>query len=141
MRFEIIKEGLFENDLVDLVLPLFSLDEYEAKIDKDAIVMGFFVKNKDAAADLSVFLERSAIEEINDVEVSSAPDEDSHYLVFIELPRNVKVSTISSILHLANHLCKIEKWEFQAYKLKKPYLATRKNVDVYLRSIRNESNS
>lgn len=141
MKFEIINEGLFENDLEDLVLPLVSLDEYEAKIDNTAIVIAFFVTNNEAAADLAVFLERSANEDILDVEVSSAPDEDTHYLVFVEVPRKIKTASVMNMLHLVNHLCKIEKWKFQAYKLSNVYEANEKNVESYLRSIQNEINS
>ena len=41
-----LNEGLKELDLQDLVLPLVSVDEYESKIDEEAIVVAFFILTK-----------------------------------------------------------------------------------------------
>lgn len=80
-------EGLHENDLNDLVLPLVSIDEYESKIDDDAIVVGFYVQDRDPANDLNRFIQKSAIS-LLDTDVSPAPNEDGYYVVFVELMRD-----------------------------------------------------
>lgn len=135
MKMEIINEGLFSNDLAGLVLPLISIYEYEPKIEKDAIVVAFYVKEANAAEDLSVFIEKSAIDGILDCEVSSAPDEDGDYLVFVELSKDVKTSTIIHVVKLINHLCDVKNWKFEAYKLPKTYDLTNKAIDLYLGAI------
>jgi hypothetical protein len=135
MKLEIIKEGLFENDLAGLVLPLIDLFSYEPKIEKDAIVIAFFVKEANAAEDLSVFIEKSAISGILDSEVSSAPDQDGQYLVFVELSKNITAKTIMSIVKLVDHLCEVKNWKFEGFKLPKTYNLTDKNVDLYLKAI------
>jgi len=57
-----LREGLREGDLADLVLPMISVDEYESRIDKSqAIVIGFYVQDENAANDLNRFVQKSAL--------------------------------------------------------------------------------
>ena len=72
-----LKEGMRENDLDDLVLPLITIDEYVSKIgdDKEVIVVGFFVEDEDPANDLSRFIDRS-VTNILDTDVSPVPNEE-----------------------------------------------------------------
>ena len=136
MKYDFLTEGLFANDLVGLVLPTISINEFEPKIEKTALVIAFFVKNKEAAEDLSVFLEKSAIEDILDAEVSAAPDEGGYYLVFIEVSNKIAVEMIMKIIAIANHLCSIDEWIFQGYKLSKKYSANKANIKTYLQAIK-----
>lgn len=135
MKIEIIKEGLFENDLMGLVLPLISVYEYEPKIEEDAIVIAFYVKEAPAAEDLSVFIEKSAIKGIIDCEVSSAPDEDGHYLVFVEMSKDITATTIMDVVKLIKYLCDVKNWKFEAYRLPKTYDLTKKSIELYLTAI------
>ena len=80
-------EGLHEGDLEDIVLPLISVDEFETKLDDDAIVVAFFVKDREPAKDLNRFIQKGSVE-LLDTDVSPAPNEDGYYLVFVELERN-----------------------------------------------------
>jgi hypothetical protein len=82
-----IFEGMWANDLEDLVQPLISIDEYESKIDGSAVVIGFYVGDKDAADDLNRFIQKSAVPLI-DSDVSPAPDQRGYYIVFAELSVN-----------------------------------------------------
>ena len=52
------------HDLVDLVIPKISLDEFSPKTgeNKDVIVVGFYVDDLDPAKDLSNFIETGAYE-------------------------------------------------------------------------------
>ena len=136
MKYDILNEALFSNDLAGLVLPTISINEFEPKVDSKALVIAFFVKNKEAAEDLSVFLEKSAVEDILDAEVSAAPDENGSYLVFIEANHNITADTILHIIKIANHLCSVDKWDFQGYKLSKKYLINKANLQTYLSAIR-----
>jgi len=136
MAIEIIREGLFENDLQGLVLPLISFFEYEPKIEPDAIVIAFFAKHLEAAEDLSMFIEKSALPHILDAEVSSAPDEDGDYLVFIELSKKADTKTIMGIIELCEHLCDVKNWKMEVYKMTKLYDLNSKNVNLYLNAIK-----
>jgi hypothetical protein len=88
---EPLTEGLRANDLEDLVLPLLSVDEFESKIDEDAIVFGFYVSEQDAAEDLNRFLQKSAADLI-DTDVSPAPDSQGFFMVFVEMTRTEKTA-------------------------------------------------
>jgi len=131
-----LTEGIFENDLQGLILPVIDIYSYEPKIEPDAIVIAFYAKHVNAAEDLSIFIEKSAIEEVLDAEVSSAPDEDGYYLVFIELDKSITTKTIMQIIDLCEHLCDIKNWKFTGYKLSKEYDLTAKNIATYLTAIK-----
>ena len=110
-----LTEGLRVGDLTDLVLPKVSIDEYESKISKDAIVVGFYVDHKDPATDLSSFIEKGA-GNILDTEVSPAPDDDGNYLVFVEFMRNEKFpEDVEDVLDSLEALTGIKEWQYNAY--------------------------
>jgi len=132
---EIIKEGLFEGDLQGLILPVVSLYEYDAKIEPSAIVLAFYAKHVEAAEDLSIFIEKSAIDAVLDTEVSAAPNENGVYLVFIELSKDISAKTVMDIIELCEHLCDVDNWKFTAYKLSKEYDLNLKNISTYLAAI------
>lgn len=136
MKIEIINEGLFQNDLENLVKPLISIYEYESKIQDDSVVIAFFVKNKDAADDLSIFLERTSITEILDTEASSAPDEDGDYLVFVEMTNNIDAKIVLKLLTIVNYLSKNKEWVFEGYKLPRTYKADEKNLALFFDAIK-----
>lgn len=109
-----LTEGMRENDLVDLVLPLLSVDEYQSKIDEEeAIVIGFYVHDEDAARDLNRFLQKSATPLLA-TEVSPAPDQFGYYMVFVELMNNERLAeNIESILQEMNPLVDLENEDWQ----------------------------
>jgi hypothetical protein len=135
MKFE-LSEGLFPNDLAGLILPEFDIFLYEPKIEGDAIVVSFYAKAAEPAEDLSVFIEKSAVDHVLDTEVSSAPAETGNYLIFVELSKDATTDTIFELLNLCEHLCEIKNWKFTGYKLSKDYPASRKNVSAYLQAIK-----
>ncbi len=110
-----LNEGLRVEDLKDLVRPKVSIDEYESKIGKDAIVVGFYVDDKDPATDLSSFIEKGA-GNILDTEVSPAPDDDGNYLVFVEFMRDEKFpEDVEQVLESLAALTGNTVWQFNAY--------------------------
>lgn len=110
-----INEGLRVHDLIDLVLPVISIDEYESKIDSDAVVVGFYVESDMPAKDLSNFIEKGA-NEILDTEVSPAPDDNGNYLVFVEFLRDEKFPQIlEDVLNSVECLTGISEWQFMHY--------------------------
>lgn len=110
-----LTEGLRVDDLINLVRSKISIDEYESKIGKDAIVVGFYVDDKDPADDLSSFIEKGA-GNILDTEVSPAPDDDGNYLVFVEFMRDEKFpEDVEQVLESLLSLTGIESWVFNAH--------------------------
>lgn len=109
MKKTILQEGMRAGDLADLVLPLISVDEFESKVDPDeCIVFGFYVHDKDAAADLNRFLQKSATP-ILDTDISPAPDQHGYFVVFVELMHDARLSeNMVSILAEIKGLVDIE---------------------------------
>jgi len=109
-RSEPLTEGMRAGDLRDLILPVVSVDEYESKVDGKAIVIGFYVHDRDAARDLDRYIQRSALPLI-DIDISPAPDQHGYYLVFVEmlndngLPRHV-----DALLHEVSLVSGNEEW-------------------------------
>lgn len=85
-----LMEGLRPNDLKGMLDNYVSVDEYESKIDEAALVIAFYVSDRHAAQDVSRFIQKSFVD-LLDSEVSSSPDQNGNYLVFVELPTNSKV--------------------------------------------------
>lgn len=78
-----------KGDLIDMFLPVISVDEFEPKVGKSVqvIVVGFYLFEEKAAEDFRSFLERGTTV-LLDSEVSPNPDEHGHWIVFIEFRRN-----------------------------------------------------
>lgn len=111
-----LDEGLRRHDLIDLVLPTITIDEYESKIDDDAIVVGFYVDDDLPAKDLSSFIETGS-GSIIDTEVSPASNEQGNYLVFVEFMRDEKFpENLAYVLETVEALTGINEWKFTYYK-------------------------
>lgn len=108
-----LKEGMRGGDLEDLVLPMISVDEFESKINDQAIVFGFYVSDHDAAYDLNRFIQKSPCE-LLDTEVSPAPDRRGFYLVFVEILESKHLPRIvAQILDEVTSLVNITDWQMQ----------------------------
>ena len=115
---KVLREGMGAKDLEDLVLPLVSVDEFESKIDDDAIVFGFYVADHDAANDLNRFIQKSPVA-ILDTEVSPAPDEHGYYFVFFEIMKDDDVSeNVTMVLDEVSELANITNWQLRIRGLK-----------------------
>lgn len=92
MKNKIITEGLDYHDLVDIVKPKLSVDEYAAKIgdDSEIVTLAFIVNNEQAGIDLSEWFEKG-YDFVLDAQVSEGENENGDYLVFVELERRLKV--------------------------------------------------
>lgn len=116
-------EGMWQGDLADLVQPLVSIDEYQSKLDDTAVVVGFYVNDKDAAEDLNRFIQKSPVS-IVDSDISPAPDQRGYYLVFVELQFNDRlVPNITSVLEEISPLVDITDWQMKVRNIKgmRPY--------------------
>lgn len=113
-----LTEGLRVGDLADCVSPKISIDEYESKIDDEAIVVGFYVIDRPPAEDLSAFIETSGMDAVIDTEISPATDENDNYVIFVEYVRDEKfpndlMMTIDSLKMLTKLSPK--EWTFTCY--------------------------
>jgi len=114
-----INEAVHHNDLRGLVSNVVSVDQYKSKIgeDKNIVVVAFEVDNKDAAADLSQFVETGHKDAI-DVDVSVGASPDGKYTVFAEFNRGSFLFNLinAMLVDIQNIDADIEKWSFVAYK-------------------------
>lgn len=128
-------EGLKEGDLENLVLPLVSIDEYESKLDDDSIVVGFFVGDKEPAADLNRFIQKGAID-ILDTDVSPAPNEEGHFMVFVEMLRNDTFpKNLLDIVESLTGLTENDQWEVVIYGSSEPQPLTLEYLEANVRLI------
>jgi hypothetical protein len=110
-----LDEGLRENDLIDLISPLVSIDDFEPKSGKpeDVVVVTLRASDDEPADDLASFIEKGT-HDVLDTEVSPSMDEDGNYLVFIEIKRDENLmSTVRDILKDIDKLVGIDTWQFQ----------------------------
>ena len=133
-----ILEGLQIHDLDYTIMPIISIDEYCSKIDdRKVIVVGFYVTEKDPATDLASFIEKGIVR-VLDTDVSPAPTEDGHYLVFVELKRDLKFpKRLLKIISEIDNITNVKSWQFsqlhskddETYNLTIKELTKRVNLD------------
>lgn len=116
-----ISEGLEFEDLKGLVSSTIMIDMHKPKIGdlEDTVVVAFDVTYEDPAKDLSNFIETGALEHL-DVEVSSSPDQDGTWKVFVEFMRdNDLFEKIQAMLNSVDQITSREDggWSYQAYKV------------------------
>ena len=105
------------NELQDLVLPKLSIDEFSPKTgdNKDVMVLGFYVKDKEPAKDLSHFIENGAYD-ILDVESSPASNDDGEYMVFVEVKRDNNFFELTEkVVDDLGNIMDIEGWKYKPY--------------------------
>jgi len=133
-----IIEGMRAGDLADIVLPIISVDEYESKIDEDAVVIGFYVYDGDASNDLNRFIQKSSISLLG-TDISPAPDRHGYYLVFVELLNDIRVANhINDILEEVSELVGIKKWKMRVRGLDEVVPVSIKILDKHFSKLRKE---
>lgn len=129
-------EGSETGDLRRLVMPTLSIDEFRSKMgdDKDIVVLGFTVFNKDPALDLVNFVEKS-YDWVLDADLSSGETNDGNYVVFVEIQRNADVTKyVLTLLHDLMNLTeqKLDDWTFTFYNKPEKRPITEKNLAKYI---------
>ncbi len=113
--------GLRQNDLQDLVVPMFEIDSYKSKMgsDKDICVMSFNVLEKGAADDLVQFIE-SGYNFVLDADATSGEQSDGYYRVFVEFEREEGIA--EKIMELADGVTRLtgRPFKYRYYKGFKP---------------------
>jgi len=110
--------SLTTGSLKDLVDHIFEIDSYSSKMgdDKNIVTLSFSVVSKEAATDLSGFLERG-YSFILDSDVTPGEQQDGSYRVFVELERNKDVpEQIFEIMDGVGKLSERDDFKFRYYK-------------------------
>ena len=117
-----ISENIKHNDLAGLINATFSIDQYKSKLgnDENVIVIAFIVMDIEPAQELSQFLETG--HDVIDIDVSTGPNEDGHYSVYVEIERDSqafkKVNEIIADVRRAD--TELTKLQFTSYEDKSP---------------------
>jgi hypothetical protein len=115
-----INEGMRAGDLKNLVLNVVSVDEFQSKIDENAVVIGFYVHEQTGADDLNRFIQRSVLD-ILDVDTSPAPDQTGYYMVFVEIMFDKEfVKNLIEIIKEITPLVGIEHWNVRIRGMEEP---------------------
>lgn len=109
---------LRQNDLRDLVDHILEIDSYKSKMgsDEDIITVAFSTKTKEAATDLSNFIEKGYTF-VLDADATPGEQSDGTYKVFVEIERDKAAS--SQIVELADgvgKLAQLDDIKFRYYK-------------------------
>jgi hypothetical protein len=128
-----ISEGLHEDDLDGVLIPVISIDEYHGKIDDLSMVISFFLTDPNAANDLSSFIE-SGPYNIMDSDVSKSINEDGYYQVFVEMERiSHFFYDLQDIVNDLKSLIGNQKWLFMSPKTKGNAIPfTKENIKRYV---------
>jgi hypothetical protein len=122
--------GLLANDLNNLIDKIFEVDSYKSKMgdDKNIVTLSFSVIAKEAANDLSNFLEKG-YSFILDCDVTAGEQSDGTYKVFVEMERNNDVSTnIFEVLDGIKKLSGKTDYKFRYYKNFRSHDASLENL-------------
>lgn len=126
-----ITEGLEFGDLKGLVKSTITVDLHKPKIgsEEDTVVVAFSVLYEEPAKDLGSFIETDSIDHL-DVEVSSVPDKDGQWKVFVEFQRDHKLfNNVRDMLESIGQAVGDNnvKWMYDAYRLKKSQEFSKEN--------------
>jgi hypothetical protein len=113
-----LSEGLRSGDLENYVSELFTVDRYSSKMgeDSDIVVLGFRVREKNPAIDLTEFIEKG-YDFILDADMSAGEENDGQYQVFVEIERTPQLQEqLKELLGGMGQLCGLRDWRFRYQK-------------------------
>ena len=122
--------GLHANDLNGLIDHMFEIDSFQSKMgdDENIVTLSFSVIAKEAANDLSSFLEKG-YSFILDCDVTAGEQSDGTYKVFVEIERNKHSSeNIFEILDGVKKLSGVNAYKFRYYKNFRSHDASLENL-------------
>lgn len=122
-------EGTLENgDMRHLILNKISVDEFPAKVEEDAIVIGVYCKDEKAKNDLKDFFSTNHSEFL-DVDASETKNVFSCYEIYIEVERNKKfVDIFMDLVEDLANLTDQDDWYFMAHGMKKFVSVSKQNL-------------
>jgi hypothetical protein len=89
---KVLNEALDYQDLVNMIVPIITIDKYEAKMgdDDEIVTVTFTAKGKQVAEDLVDWLERG-YDFVLDAQTSEGEITSGKWLVFVEMDRRTRV--------------------------------------------------
>jgi hypothetical protein len=125
-----LNEGLEYHDMMGLVKPTVHIDEFESRMgdDADVIVVSFYLRNRQAADDLVVWLEKG-YDFILDADRSPGEIKPNRYLVYAEFRRSPEfVKNFNQVMTELPNLTAIDADKFKIRVGKKLYPYSEKAV-------------
>lgn len=128
-----ISEGLEFEDLKGLINDNIMIDLHKPKIGdvEDTVVVAFEVTYEDPAKDLSQFIETGALDHL-DVEVSTSPDQDGTWKVFVEFLRDRDLfEKIMEMLKSVDQISSRDSnnWTYRAYQVDGKHKFNKENFE------------
>lgn len=111
-----INEDLRYKDMMGMILPQLTIDEFSSKMGEDdhVVVVSFFIKNQQAADDLVNWFE-TGYDFVLDADRSPGMIKDNRYVVFVELERRSRTGDhIQDLLNDLDTLTDIDPQEWTA---------------------------
>jgi hypothetical protein len=133
-KHQLLNEGLRSKDLKDYVSDLFTVDQYRSKMgeDRDIVVLGFRVNEKNPAADLMEFMERG-YNFILDADMSAGEEHDGKYQVFVEIERTEDLpEQLDSLLRGVSQLTDVREWRYRYQKSKSSVEYSKETVNEHI---------
>ncbi len=128
-----LSEGLHRFDLRGLLDNVLSIDEYNSKIEDDAIVVAFYLLDEPPAVDLDQFIQSLGID-VLDSEASEQPEKNNKWPVFVEFYRDKNfVNNLLKLLSLIENLTGPMNWRFKPYGKKLSYSLNEDNLIKMIR--------
>lgn len=131
-----LSESLEHGDMRRAITSRVHVDEFKSKLgeDKDICVFSFKVIGREAAEDLSNFIEKGYAW-VLDADPSAGEMEDGDYIVFVEAERNRNLpkqimELVEDILNLSMN--QLEDWGFSYYRNQKYLPLTLENLTEYI---------
>lgn len=131
---KMISEGAEQGDLLDLVDPVLTIDQYRSKMgdDQDIVVVCYRVSDQEPAEDLVNFFEKG-YDFVLDADISSGPVDDLKFLVFVEMTRHPDVP--KNILKMTQELCNLTQQEITDWRFS--YKSQIRKHDLTVKNIQN----
>jgi hypothetical protein len=110
--------SLREQDLRDLVYKIIEIDSYASKMgnDENIVTVSFSLKTKEAADDLTNFVEKG-YSFVLDADATSGEQRDGTYKVFVEIERTAEVNDqILELVDGVSKLTNVDQFRFRYYK-------------------------
>jgi hypothetical protein len=108
--FQPLSEALEYKDMEGMIKPTIHVDEFSAKMgdDDDIIVISFFVRDRQAAADLADWFEKG-YDWVLDADTSPGEIKPGRYLVYIEMRRRSSIGRhLQTMIEDLNTLTELE---------------------------------
>lgn len=125
-----------QNSLIDLVSPIISLNEFNAKAgtNNEVIVLAIYLEDQEPAKELNKFIQRGFLNFL-DSDVSPNPDENGKYIVFVEFKNTDQVlNHIYKLIEDIENLTGKLNWKFKLHHINSLFDIKDPQIEFHLNS-------